>query len=501
MYSAKTTISPRQLCHILFRHQRKMAIFFTVVIVLACAVIAFMPRIYRSQAKLLVRLGRENAALDPTASFGQAPVVAVPTTRENDINSALEILNSRILLEKVVAAVGPQTIFGRSPLAPVGEIPPGEDEHTFQAAVLKVSRKLEVEAGKKSNIISITYDGPSPEVAQAVVSHLIECYLERYAHLHRTAGAYRFLAEQAERMQEQLTRTEEELRRRKEETGLFAPEGQRQALIARIAVIDADLLKAAAEKAAAEAEVKALHERLDVMPRTEVTSLTHGIPNQVAESLRGQLFTLRQKELDLLGRHGANHPDVRMVRGQVAAAQEMIEREEKAREQVITGPSRLFEEGRAALLKQEILLASLQARLEALRRQSEQEHAALQTLNRGELVITRLQRDLELQTLQYRKYAESREQAEIDRSLEEKRISNISIVQPATRDTEPVRPRPLLYLGLGLVIAVVGSFALAVVSENLDGSLKSVEEVEAVLGLPVLASLPYQKSHTAVGER
>lgn len=497
MHPARSPVTPRQVCHILLRHKRKIAVFFLFIMGMASAVTAFMPRTYRSQAKLLVRLGRENAALDPTASFGQAPVVAVPQSRENDMNSALEILTSRFLLDKVVAQVGPGAVLGRRPAAG-DEAAEDVDERTRQAAVARLTRKLEVEAGKKSNTITLTYDGPSPDAAQAVVTQLVDCYLERYAHLHRTPGAYKFLTEQTERVQAQLTRTEEELRRRKEETGLFAPEGQRQSLVARIAQIDDDLRKTAAEKAAAEAEVKALHARLDAMPRTEVTALTRGMPNPLTESFRSQLFTLRQKELDVLARHGPDHADVRLVRKQAAAAQESIARAEQGHEQITTGPSRLYEEGRIALLKQEVLLSSLQARLETLRRQSEQEHAALQALNRGELAITRLQRDLELQTLQYRKYAESREQAEIDHSLEVERISNISVIQPATREEEPVRPRPLLYLGLALVIALVSSFGLAILCENLDGTLKTAEDVETVLGMPVLTSLPYQWTRPAM---
>lgn len=59
-----------------------MAVTFAVVMTIAAVVVIFMPRAYRSQAKLFVRLGRENAALDPTASFGQSPVVAVPASRK-----------------------------------------------------------------------------------------------------------------------------------------------------------------------------------------------------------------------------------------------------------------------------------------------------------------------------------------------------------------------------------------------------------------------------------
>lgn len=498
-HPAQSLVSRRQVCHILFRQKRKIALVFVGVMGLACALTLFMPRTYRSQAKLLVRLGRENAALDPTASFGQAPVVALPPSRENDINSALEILKSRYLLEKVVDAVGPEIILGRR-AAGTSASPTEADEDTRQAAVNRLSRKLEVEAVKKSNIVALTYDGPSPDAAQVVVSRLIECYLERYAHLHRSPGARRFLAEQAERMHAQLTRTEDELRRRKDETGLVAPEEQRKSLVARLAVLDDDYLKTMAARIAAEAELKALRERLKSIAPTHVLALTQGLPDQVSAQLRGQLFNLRQKELEMAARHGPDHADVRLAHKQTAAAQAALDREIHEREQVTTGPNRTYEEGQIALLKEEALLASLKARTDELARQRDYERAALKTLNRDELAITRLQRDVELQTLQYRKYVESREQAEIDVSLESERISNISIVQPATRDADPVRPRPLLYLALAFVIALVGSFGLAVLSENLDRSLKTEEEVERVLGLSVLAALPYQRGQPANGE-
>ena len=51
------------------------------------------PEIYRSDAKLMVRIGRESVTLDPTATTGQ--VIAVGPSRESEINSEMEILKSR----------------------------------------------------------------------------------------------------------------------------------------------------------------------------------------------------------------------------------------------------------------------------------------------------------------------------------------------------------------------------------------------------------------------
>jgi polysaccharide biosynthesis protein PslE len=493
MSPAEPSLSLRKAGHALFRHKRKMALFVLLVMGAAATVIALMPRAYRSQAKLLVLLGRENAVLGPTATFGQAPVVAVPPSRENDINSALEILTSRYLAEQVVDSVGPAAILGRAAPAPSGQGPGADAGPDRHRAIVKFTRKLEVEAVKKSNVIAIRYDGPSPEVAQAVVSRLTDCYLQRYAHLHRTSGAHRFLSEQAARLRAQLTRTEEELRDLKDRSGLFHPEGQRLALTTRVGQFETDLVQTAAAVAAAEAEVKVLRARMAETPKTQVTARTSGFPNQVADLMRGQLYTLRLKEIDLLGRHPEAHPEVRLVRNQLATAREAVDREERQRDQVTTGPNRAYEEGQIALVRQEAALASLRARADELRRQRDREQAALRALNRDELPVARLQRELDLQTAQYRKYAENLEQAEIDRGLEAERISNVNVVQPATYEVEPVRPKPLPYLGIALAVALLGSLALAGLAEKLDDSLKAPDEVEAVLGLPVLAAVPRRR--------
>ena len=95
--------------HALFRHKGKAAVFF-VTVATAVALWTFLsPKEYRSEGKLFVRLGRENATLDPTATLGQDSIIAVPQSRESEINSVVEILQSRILLEKVVDALGPAT--------------------------------------------------------------------------------------------------------------------------------------------------------------------------------------------------------------------------------------------------------------------------------------------------------------------------------------------------------------------------------------------------------
>ena len=58
----------RDICRLLFRHKTKVIGCFTLALCAAIAIIFYWPRQYRSESKLLVRLGRETVTLDPTAT-------------------------------------------------------------------------------------------------------------------------------------------------------------------------------------------------------------------------------------------------------------------------------------------------------------------------------------------------------------------------------------------------------------------------------------------------
>ena len=91
----------------LWRHKLKASVFFFAVMGAVLVWNVMGPKKYRSEGKLLVRLGRENSTLDPTVTLGHDQVLSVPPFRDNEINSLVEVLNSHALAEKVVDALGP----------------------------------------------------------------------------------------------------------------------------------------------------------------------------------------------------------------------------------------------------------------------------------------------------------------------------------------------------------------------------------------------------------
>lgn len=60
--------SVREFVYVIFRHKRKAVWFFMALMLIVSLVTMIMPRTYKSESKLLVKLGRENATMDPTAT-------------------------------------------------------------------------------------------------------------------------------------------------------------------------------------------------------------------------------------------------------------------------------------------------------------------------------------------------------------------------------------------------------------------------------------------------
>ncbi|MCE5267505.1 MAG: hypothetical protein LLG00_06425 [Planctomycetaceae bacterium] len=482
MAVADTSILPsKEIADSLLRHRRKAIVCFLVVAGGVALATFLLPKQYRSQGKLFLRLGRENATLDSTATLGQ-PIVAVPQSRENEINSVVEILQSRALVEKVVDALGPPTILGRATA--------GQDSR--EDAVSRIAKGVTVEAARKSSVIEISFLGSSPRACQAVVAKLVDVYLDEHGRINRAHGSQEFFAEQTRRLGHELTRREAELRDLKSATGLASPAAQRQQLVTRIGRLEDELLQTEAARVVAEAKVAALQRTLAELPETEVSQETSGVANEGTDRMREQFYALQVREKEAQAKYTADHPKLRQIREQLAAAKVLLQEEQKTRQHVTKEPNKLRRQAESALLSEQPLLASLQAQSGQLKRQLTAVRSELTKLNDDELRLAATQREIDLIEADYRKYSANLEQARIDRQLENERMSNVSVVQPASYEPRPVRPRVAIDLLLGLCAAVFAALAVPLVADQFE-RLRSADGKEH--GLPAtIAAIPSLRS-------
>jgi capsular polysaccharide biosynthesis protein len=83
--------------------------------------------------------------------------------------------------------------------------------------------------------------------------------------------------------------------------------------------------------------------------------------------------------------------------------------------------------------------------------------------------------------------------------MDSKKIISVSLIEPVQKPLNPISPKKLLNLVLGLFLGAFGSLGLAFFLHYFDDSLETVEDVEETLQLPVLASIPELKAGPAAG--
>ena len=213
----------RDVAGIVFRRRRTMTAVFLAAVATTTAYVFLAPEVYQSEAKLLVRIGRESVALDPTATTGR--IISVARSRMNEINSEMEILRSRDLAEGVVDGLGVHRIlglpsakanFGTPPtraasaqgiLSRGGDEPRGDEPRAFsllerEKAIDVILDNLDTSVVKDSNVISASFGAADPALAQTALDRLLALYLDRHIAVHRTAGSYGFFAAETENLLE-----------------------------------------------------------------------------------------------------------------------------------------------------------------------------------------------------------------------------------------------------------------------------------------------------------
>jgi len=223
-----------------------------------------------------------------------------------------------------------------------------------------------------------------------------------------------------------------------------------------------------------------------------VTQETIGTQNQGADLMRARLYDLQLKEQALLSKYTENTKQVQEVRREIAEARALLDKEERTRTQTIRGLSEAHKQVKLALVTEEATLSSLEAKATEQHQQLSSTRGELKAINDSEIRLVQAQRAMDIQDANYRKYYEKLEQARIDNALEIGKISNISVVQPATYPVKPVRPRKLLNLALGLFLGIFGALGLAFFSEYMTQGFSTPESVERRLRLPVLGTVPYK---------
>jgi uncharacterized protein involved in exopolysaccharide biosynthesis len=392
----------------------------------------------------------------------------------------MEILRGRGVSEKVVDILGTRTVLGEitgearggvgaaimSVLGPVlGAMKSLDPISEREAAIIEIEKNVDVFADRKSAVIGVSYSADSPHLAKKVLETIVQVYPQEYLRVHRNRQSLEFFSTQQDLLRAQLDEASAKLRDAKNQMGLASIEGARTTLEQQLHAIKLERHRSEQEIATATARIADLQMQLDRVPEKLVESLKK-VPNQGADLLRNQLYSLQVKQQDLLARYNEAHPLVMAIAAQVEEAEKVVTDQVEQREEVTQQVNPIHRQLSLELKQEQSRLAGMKSRLAALAEQQTEVQNGLKELNEFEVQLAELSREEELRRSKYMQYAENLEQARIDQQLAEDAVSNVSIAQQPTLSERPVSPRKPLVAMASVMLALAATAGLVMASES-----------------------------------
>jgi polysaccharide biosynthesis transport protein len=340
----------------------------------------------------------------------------------------------------------------------------------FAEAVEQLQERLVVSRpNRDADMIDVRYESTDRGLAQAVPDLAARRFIARRNNMRsrEARSTAEFLAGQIEGLFRQLTTTEDELRSFRERFGVISIEAQGEAQVTRLADMQASRELLEVDRQALASVMASLPARADDPLAPSPYRALLGFPAILRNAAAGELLSaLNEAEgerASYLDRRTVEFPQVQQLTARIRQIEEQL------RIIAVT------------------YLQGLTETVRSLDRTLAGFSSELQQIPEQELQLARLRRHTEVTEQLYTSLQLRLKEAEILAAIDD---PTVRVVDPAAPPREPIRPQVPLSLALALLGGLVLGVGAATAREQLASTVRTRDELQAVGGVPVLASIP-----------
>ena len=474
----------RDLLSVLFKYYRTIVTVFVVTVCTVTLASFLVPPTYEAGSTLLVKLGRDYV-YRPEVGETKIQIPQNLIAQDEVINSEIEILRSRDLLEKVISTLGVDKMYPA-----IAEDPP-TGMTPLQAAVLKLRKNLKIEGIKKSNVISITFTHKYPSIAANMVNLLAELYRAKHLKIFGDTNLS-FLENALNDYDLRLRESETRIQSFKQKHQIVLFEEQKRLLLSQRMEFDTALKNS-------QIQINELQERLASLQgqakaiAAEKYLYTFTERDKIIVESKAKLLSLKLDEKELLLKYKEDNPIVVKIRDEIDLVERFLtEQEEEITTKVKSG-NLVYQDAERQIIVTLAGLKSLLAKAPSLQRQLSAADIQLRELDALEKELVGLTRDRDANEKNYKIYLEKLEEARIADEMNRQKIANVTVINQADIPVKPIWPKKTLNIILSIIFGMVSGVGLAFVRENLSQSISTPMQAEKRLGLKVLACISSQK--------
>jgi uncharacterized protein involved in exopolysaccharide biosynthesis len=487
----QSTFSVRDAASLWFRHKLLLVVTFLTIAIGVGVGTFLMPNEYESRMKILVKNMRTDVPITPEATNGANGITSDNDVTENQINSEIELLTSKDLLNQIVSSCGldkqSPSLSQRLGLKEM----PRTDAARVEEASERLAKNLVINPVRKANIIDVTYASSSPNLAAAVLRKLGELYQEKHLKLHRPPGTYDFFKTQADQYEQQLREAEKQLSTFQQTNNVVSLSQQKDITVQKMTDIKSKLLETDAFLKEVNQRIDRLQQQLRTLQPRIVTQ-SRALPNQYsAERLNTMIVELQNRRTQLLTKFRPDDRLVKEVDEQIRTTKAALDKAtgETATEQA-TDLNPLRQTLETELARARVDQAGAEARHVSLSGQVRDYESQLSRLEGITAQYQDLTRRVKEAEDNYHLYEKKQEEARIADELDQNKITNVSIAEAPVQPQLPARPNRSLNLLLGIFLGALVSIGAVLTAEFFRENVQTARELESLTGVPVLATIP-----------
>lgn len=340
---------------------------------------------------------------------------------------------------------------------------------------------------KDTEIMEVKVNAKTAEDAQKANQLLVNGFLSRLTDLVRgeQKTTRLFIEERVKSSKQELNDAETKVTEFKKENNVLSPDDQIKMAADKLSLVD----KLRAENQVALEAAKARNSAVSGQLQNNSASIAD---NNVITAYQKRLAELETERIDYLDKYTEKHPKVVEVNKEIAGLRRSMDEEINKIASLQTSSTNQVHQGLLAdKFKSEAEMNVAQSNLNTISQLEERYNKDVQALSETEQQYLSLLRDARVAQEIYVMLAKRLEEAKV---AEVAVSTEVQVVDDPTLPEKPIKPKKALTLVLSFLLGLFGSSGFVIARELMNRTIKTSDDVETYLGLPVLAQVPSNES-------
>ena len=336
--------------------------------------------------------------------------------------------------------------------------------------------RLSVEPVRETHMVQIKFEASSPAMAAKIANAVAEAYIDYNLEtkMDKVQQAVSWLEDRLKKERKKVKEAQNaflEYRQKHNITTDISPQTER-IRVERLSELKSQILDAETRRKELESKYKQAQAYLNRFESLE--ALPDVLSNEVVQSIKQSELELATRLSKLSGKYGANHPKIKAIESQL---RDLRQRKKNEAEKIVESLKHDYE---AALAKEQALKKSMQ-----------QEKQEAMELNEMAIEYGVLKRKANSAKEMYDLLVKRFKEASLTEDI---KTVNARIVDRAQVPQDPVKPKKSRNMMLALVLGLGLGTGVSFFSEYMDNTFKTPEDVQRILGIPYLGTIPQMKN-------